>query len=530
MSKFNKQKPVQTQKTINLAGGEAYKESDKLELVSLLLTSFAQNSFYEKEEKTNDRLIDLIKRNDPLFVAKSAIYARNEFGMRSISHITASEVAKYISGASWGKQFFNKIVRRPDDMLEILSYYLNKGNKISNSMKKGFAEAFNKFDTYQLSKYRGEGKTIKLVDLINIVHPIALTDDKYMVEVNRNEYIDILKKKIDFLLKNKKTISVEKISTLKEKLYLAEKEKSENIKIHSHEALVIDLLRSKDTFESELSAAGQKAKTSDEKVTYKREAWEKLLNERKIGYMALLKNLRNIIEQAPNMVDKACALLTDVKLIKNSLVLPFRFTTAFEEIEKLTGYSTNVRKVMNALNDAIEISMDNVPKFDDDTLLVIDVSGSMHKVSKIASLFGSVIIKRNDCDVITFDTTARYVNINSKDSISTISKKLSYNGGGTDFHTIFNTANKAYSRVIILSDMQGWVGYTTPTAEFNAYCKKYNCKPHIFSFDLAGNGSLQFPENKVYALAGFSDKVFDIMKLLETDRQAMIHTIEAVEV
>jgi hypothetical protein len=525
MSKFNKPKTVQTQKTINLAGGEAYKESDKLELVSLLLTSFAQNSFYEKEEKTNERLLDLIKRNDPLFVAKSAIYARNEFGMRSISHITASELAKYISGETWSKNFYNKIVRRPDDMLEILSYYLNKGNKLANSMKKGFAEAFNKFDSYQLAKYRGEGKNIKLVDLINIVHPVALTDEKFLVNVNRKEYIDILKKKIDFLSKKKKDVY-----TLKEKLHLAEQKDSENIKIHSHEALVIDLLRSKDTFESELSAAGQKAKTSDEKEVYKKEAWEKLLNERKIGYMALLKNLRNIIEQAPNMVDKACELLTDIKLIKNSLVLPFRFMTAFEEIEKLSSDSKNIRKVMNALNDAIEISMNNVPKFDGDTLLVIDVSGSMKaKAYKFASLFGSVIIKRNDCDVLTFDTTARYVNINSKDSITTITKNLHYNGGGTNFHTIFNTANKAYSRIIILSDMQGWVGYDTPTVDFNNYCKKYNCRPHIFSFDLAGNGTLQFPENKVYALAGFSDKVFDIMKLLESDRQALIHTIESVE-
>ena len=123
MSKFNKTKTVESQLTTNLAGGKAYKESSKLELVSLLLTSFAQSKFYEKEEKINQRLIDLIGKVDPEFVAKSAIYARNEFSMRSISHITAAELAKFISSQTWGKSFYNKIVRRPDDMTEILAYY-----------------------------------------------------------------------------------------------------------------------------------------------------------------------------------------------------------------------------------------------------------------------------------------------------------------------------------------------------------------------------------------------------------------------
>jgi hypothetical protein len=102
-------------------------------------------------------------------------------------------------------------------------------------------------------------------------------------------------------------------------------------------------------------------------------------------------------------------------------------------------------------------------------------------------------------------------------------------GGGTDFHSIFKKMNKAYDRVIILSDMQGWVGYDSPKKEFNDYCKKYNCKPIVYSFDLAGYGDMQFPEQNVFCLAGFSEKVFDVMKMLETDKAAMIKEIEKVE-
>ena len=527
MSKFNEKKVAyKAEKTVNLAVGEAYKESNKLELVSILLTSFVQNSFYEKEDQTNNRLIDLIGKTQPDFVAKSALYARNEFGMRSISHITAAELAKYLSNLPWAKNFYNKIVRRPDDMMEILAYYMKKkDNKITNSMKKGFAEAISRFDAYQLGKWRGEGKDFKLVDIANLVHPVPTQGEKFLVTVNRQEYIDILNKKLS--LKKK----VEDKKEIEKKLNWVKSQEGETIKIHALEALVIDLLRSKDTWESELSKAGQIANNEDEKQYLKKDAWTTLLNEEKIGYFSLVRNLRNIIEQAPDMVDKACELLTKTNLIKKSLVLPFRFITAFEEIEKLNGDTTNIRKVMKALNQAIELSCINVPKFNGKTLVIIDVSGSMNgRVGKIASLFGSVLVKSNDCDVLVFDTNAHYINVNTSDSITTISSKLNFNGGGTDFHCIFKKINKPYDRLIFLSDMQGWVGYNTPKSEFEQYCKAFNCSPNIFSFDLAGHGTLQFPENKVYALAGFSDKIFEIMGMLEQDRQSLIHKIESVEI
>jgi len=62
-----------------------------------------------------------------------------------------------------------------------------------------------------------------------------------------------------------------------------------------------------------------------------------------------------------------------------------------------------------------------------------------------------------------------------------------------------------------------------------AHKQKFACDPRIFSFDLNGHGTLQFPESKVYALAGFSDAVLATMKSLERDPQALIHEIEALE-
>jgi hypothetical protein len=78
--------------------------------------------------------------------------------------------------------------------------------------------------------------------------------------------------------------------------------------------------------------------------------------------------------------------------------------------------------------------------------------------------------------------------------------------------------------------MQGWIGGNSPVENFEIYKKKYNCNPFIYSFDLQGYGTLQFPESKVFCLTGFSEKIFDIMKLLEQDKNALINEIEKIEI
>jgi hypothetical protein len=174
--------------------------------------------------------------------------------------------------------------------------------------------------------------------------------------------------------------------------------------------------------------------------------------------------------------------------------------------------------------------MCNVPKFDGDTLVVMDVSGSMSgRPSEIASLFGAILAKSNNADVLTFANRSDYKSYNPLDSVMTIRNSFRYSGGGTNFKSIFTTANKKYDRVVILSDMQGWVGYTSPTTEFNQYKKTYDANPYVYSWDLAGLGTMQFPENNVFALAGFSDKVFDVMKMMEMDKKALFNEIKAIQ-
>jgi len=526
MAKFSKTNVKTDTKTVNLAGGEAYSQSADLELVSILLTSFVEDTFYEKASNVVDKLRNVIQRVDPIFAAKAAVYARKEFGMRSITHVLASELAKRLSGESWAKNFYKSIVNRPDDMVETIAFYFSQKNKsLSKAMQKGFAEAFGKFDAYQLAKYKMENKEISLVDVVNLVHPIP-TEKNGLVEVGKAEYISLLEAKLKSLNKNAKK-NAAKITKVNEILVPVKAQKEESVKLPALDALVAGLLKNTETTEAKMTKAGQTASNETEKAQLKASVWAEQLNSGKMPYFNLLRNLRNIIEQAPAEVTKACELLTNERSIKNSKVLPFRFDTAMKEIEALNS-SKETRQVVLALNKAIDISCSNVPNFDGDTLVVLDVSGSMRgKPIQIGSLFSAILVKANiGADFMTFDGSARYVKVNPADSVLTIAKGINTPGKTTDFKVIFRVAKKAYNRIIILSDMQGWEGYHSPKEDFKQYKSKFNCNPYIYSFDLNGHGTMQFPESQVCAIAGWSEKVFDIMEMLEQDKKALVNTIK----
>ena len=122
MSKFNKVKSKTP--TINKAGGRSFKQTDKLEFVSILLTSFLGKDFYRDGDETMERITELVGGlKDKKFAAKAAIYARTKFGMRSVSHVVAADLADSIGGQIWAKSFYNKVINRPDDIFEILARY-----------------------------------------------------------------------------------------------------------------------------------------------------------------------------------------------------------------------------------------------------------------------------------------------------------------------------------------------------------------------------------------------------------------------
>lgn len=492
MSKFNKKTKttIKPKIVVNKGGGVGFAQGKEMELASILLTSFLSGNTHESESAQEKRISNLLDSfGDSNFPAKAAIFARNEFGMRSVSHLIASEIGERVKGAEWTKRFFKKVVRRPDDITEILSRTLTEQGTVPNAMKKGLAASFSKFDEYQLAKYRGEGKEVSLIDAVNLLHPAPTPKNK---------------------------------SALKK--------------------LVADKLRSKETWEAKISETGKSENVEEAKT----EAWADLITSERIGYLALVRNLRNILASVSDVkvIEKACDILKDKNKCKNSLIFPFTFWSAYFEVESMTIESVTKKLVMSALNKALEMSCDNIPVFDGRTLVAIDYSGSMggtdicNKLSNrgVASLFATVLAKKNPTsDIVIFGDDCKYVkNFNADDSIFTNLKNLMKNnqyagsgtvhvGHSTNFYSIFNSAKHKYDRIVIFSDMQANSGYGWSGLE--DYSKKFGVKPLVIAVDLQGNGTTQFKKDFVQVV-GWSEKIFDLMK---NDAQTLVNRIKAIE-
>jgi 60 kDa SS-A/Ro ribonucleoprotein len=506
MSKFNTSQvstPVRkgrTPNTTNLAGGQAYQQNAELELASLATTSFVKDSYYRSADESLTRLRELVGQVDPYFAAQAAVYVRQQDGLRSITHALTGEVAHTVHGEEWAKDFYKAVVRRPDDITEILSYYIgNYGKPLPNALKKGLGAAFGKFDEYQLAKYRGEKNALSLVDAVNLVHPRPTG-------------------------KNAEAL----------------------------QALVKGTLKSKDTWESKVSAAGANAEA-------KAEAWSDLVKSGKIGYLALLRNLRNIAESKDNMVIAAIAILTDPGRIHKELIFPFQYAVAAREL-------SNYPRIVKALSQALEISLDNVPDLGENVLIAVDHSGSMrtHAANpqltnqEIGDIFAAALYKKGVGDVAVFgdDCGPANVGYNATDSVLTIAQAIgrSNYGHGTSFHSIFRYAQKTgknYDTIVIFSDMQAWrtdgqlagwdnSGYSGGYSYRNGLqyrntsqvtnVPKNTGNADIFAFDLAGHGTSQFAQTdkKHHQLSGFSDKSIALMGQLKRDHQILVTKIKEV--
>lgn len=472
MARFNKKN--QGSITENLAGGVAYKANIETEISLILLTSLLQYQYYRKADNTSARLVELINQSkDKLFIAKAAIYARKTFGMRSIIHVVGAEIGKLVKGETWTKKYFYNMVNRPDDILETLSYYLGKyGFPLPHAMIKGFAQKLSEFNEYHLSKYSAKTKDLSMVDAVNLLHP-------------------------------KNSPALKKLMTGK--------------------------LESAETWNTKLVRAGQVAESEDELSEMKAEAWKGLLENKKLGYMALLKNLRNISEQAPEVLDLALEQLVNKEVIKKSLVFPFRYYRAVKEFQNKDG----ARKIVSALSNALDLSLENCPSFDGKTLIVLDESSSMTSgkcstlsCAEVGAIFASILYKKNDADMLLFADDSRFITADPNNSTLGLACGITFEGGSTNFCSIFNKLKVKYDRIFILSDMQGQGRFDH---EFADYKKRTKANPKIYSIDLAGYGTLAFPEKNITCLGGFSDKIFDLIKSVE-DSGSLVTEIKKITI
>lgn len=537
MSKYNAKVTPSMER--NEMGEKAYVLSPKENLVSSVLTTFLQGSYYETENEEVTKIKKAAEACDPLFVAKTALYARQQANMRSVSHLLAADLAPRVSGKDWGKNFYERVVVRPDDISEILACYFQGSDKLPHAMRKGFKAAFEKFDTYQLDKYKMKKRQVSLVDQLNLLHPHPRTS------ALDGAYADL----VDNGGKNLHTMYESKI------------------------------------LEKEMSKAGTK---QGDKKENKAEAIETVLdNVKGMPMMNLLRNLRNIFINAPDQIEEACKQLTNPKKVQSSRLLPFRFATAYAEIEKLKyeGKSEGItfeserdfkmtpdefhdkkEQLLSAIEEALELSCQNIPELEGRTAVLIDHSGSVRggaggssrvsafsktTTAMIGNLFANLFVaKQKDTYVGMFgDRLIPYRYDRSKGVLeNTLESYKSGNkcGPATEngLYEFLNTCVKDKTRVdnlIIFSDMVIGAGYsagwdrTSRWAEsFQDLFKRFkrmnpDCFVVCINMKSTSGKSVFHRSMNLVEIAGWSDKVFDIIASNKKGYKAIIEEIESIQ-
>lgn len=491
--------------TVNKEGAKAFMLTPELELYSAVVTASLQDQFYEKSKERLERIRQLIRKNDPAFVARLAVYAREKMYLRSVPLVLAVELAKVHTGNKLVSQLVNRVVQRADEITEMLSFYalsnerkdIKKFNRLSKQIQKGLALAFNKFDEYQFAKYNRKA-AVTLKDALFIVHPKPKDDDQQLL--------------FDKIVENELQVPY--------------------------------------TWETTLTATGQMQYLSaGEKQKAFRYAWEQLVESNALGYMAMMRNLRNILEADVDnrIIDKVCAHLTDTNAVLRSKQLPFRFLSAYRELKAVKNGRTG--SVLEALETAIQTSVQHLQGFDADTRVVIacDVSGSMQapvsprssvKSYDIGLLLGMLLQYKCE-NVVTgmFGDKWKIVNFPKKNILANVDAfyqregEVGYSTNG--FLVLADLVKSKYvaDKVMFFTDCQMWdstsrnsYSMNTMAAQWKLY-KEIAPDAKLYLFDLAGHGNtpVDAKADDVYLIAGWSDKVFEILAAMEKGEDAITH-------
>lgn len=430
---------------------------------SVLAALMWEDTFYESGQDHAKRVADLIQKVRPELVAALAVEAREAMYLRHIPLFLVRELARTKGNGRLVASTLQRVIQRPDEMGEYLALYwkANKDLPLSAGSKRGLAAAFGKFNEYTLAKYDRDTE-YKLRDVLRLVHPKPASPDQSAIW--------------------KRVLSRE--------------------------------LETPDTWEVQLSGGGNK-----------KEVFERLLKENKLGGLAFLRNLRNMAQSG-----------VDENLIRNRLtngnfdkVLPFRFIAAARHVPRW--------------EDAIEVAMlkclDGIPKLKGTTALIIDTSPSMwgakisakSELDRFDAAAALAILLREICEnvhVWTFNSKAYEIpprrGFALRDALA--ATKGGYSCGGL----AVEAANKrGYDRIIVLTDGEWHVmgasptrdrwGYITGGSYTSGNAKDVSPAPlveeaYMINVATYKNGVGYGPW---HSIDGWSERIIDYIRLWETE-------------
>lgn len=497
--------------TVNAAGGKAYSLTAKAALAQYAMTGCFNGTYYASAEDQLAKTLELAKGCDPVFLAKLAIYSRQEGLMKDMPALLAAVLAT--KDTVLLQKVFSQVIDSPKmvrNFVQIIRSGVTGRKSLGTRPKKLVQGYFESLTDEQLFK-ADIGNSPSLPDMIKMVRPkpgdakrnalyAYLLDKDY----NVSDLLPLAKAYEDF----KKTPAGE---------------------IPNVPFQMLDCLPLTDSQWKQLAENMSWTQTR----------------------MNLNTLLRHGVLKDAGMVKMVVERLTNIELIKKAKVFPYQIFAAYKNVSAEMPVA-----ITNALQKAAEIATENIPAIDGKVYVMVDVSGSMQspatgsrgsatsKVScvDVAALVAASILRKNpDAEVIAFSDDIVPCKLNPLDSIVTNAQKLaSLPSGGTNCSAplrYLNTRKAPGDVVIYVSDNQSWMDSTynysgTQTMKEWKKFKARNPKAKLICNDIAPYGDSQAVGKDVLNVGGFSDQVFSVVSRFvesSSDPEFWVKTIEATK-
>jgi TROVE domain len=485
-------------------GAPGYARTPESELFLLAVTHMGDGSFYESAPERDQRFRELVHKvavTDPEWMAGFIPWLRLEANMRTASVVAAAENARALleAGKPGGRPVSAKALQRADEAGELLAYWHSRyGRALPKPVKRGLAGAAARiYDEYALLKYDTASHGYRFADIIDLTHPTAREawqGDLFKHALDRRHGHD---------------------AEIPGSLRMIRANAELRARAMTDPAVLLDSLALKSagiTWEDMLSLAGRSLP--------KRELWTAVIPS--MGIMALTRNLRNFDDAGvpDEVAAQVAGKLTNPEVIARSRMFPFRFLAAYRTAPSL--------RWAYPLEQALSLSLANVPALPGRTLILVDRSGSMFDTvsaksglnrADTAALFGSALAVRSEhADLAEFGTTSQVVRFSRSESVLNVVGRFSNRGGTNTADAVRRHLRpKFHNRAVILTDEQAWAGYrgASPLDYIPREIPAY-------TWNLAGYRHGHGPsggENR-HAFGGLSDASFRMIPALESGRDA----------
>lgn len=492
---FNQPKTKSEKKTVKThEGGNGALRTVELELALLTVSNYLEDTFYVKAEDRVKRMQELVDKANPDFVNRLAVVARKEFNNRTTP--VALLAMQTLQKRELPDVVINGVFVRGDEVLTYLGAVkaLSRKKIVTPQAKKVGNRVLNTLTQRKAMRYMGGSKNWNLSDAIRVVHPTGIDEER---------------------------------SALFAFIVAAKREGSATA---GWEALTeVQRSRLKFVEKSINGSVEEQSDTSWEKARSAGASWQTVVDG--MGYMALLRNLRNFLQDVSasetEFWDKVVSRLRDRNEVARSKQMTYRMLSAYKAIEAASS-NRKVTQVRSALEDAMEYSIDNIPELTGKTLVLIDTSASMTSAAMsdksgvscadVAACLGIAAARRFNADVVEFASTAAIYKVDPNKSVLANIKDFTSRSGRVGHGTTLEYVPRVvkisdYDNVIVFSDMQmaesRWGGDSIVTSSLKGV------KGKVFSVDLAGyEAGFQLTNNpKVVSIGGFSDATLRLISM-----------------